>query len=756
VSKQGYIQREFRLALDTLEEMPPDAIHTIPIRLDDCQIPEQFRHLQWSDLSEAGELDRIVQALRWGIEQRRAFAPEPALEPSPDPIPERNRTFSEFKEQSIADTPVQPTQELESSPVSQPKKPLVPDWKSRRASVVTIVSLVIAAVGALAAVIVVPEVRVLIGLDKPPEQPEANKPGSTLPLVQSFSSSDVSAESRLALVIGNGGYSKEAVLKTPPNDARLMADTLRALNFELFGGRAHIDVTQKQMRELIWNFATALAQRPKPVGLFYYSGQGMQVDNRNFILPVDAEIKDQVDVRVQGVSVDEEVLGRMSDANTLVNIVLLDACRNNPFEKRVKSFSASKGLGDMSAERGSIIGFASEPNTVAYESQGDYSYFTEALAREIVKPGTSITQVLGLVRRAVHDTTNGKQIPTTREVLFNDFYLLPTAASLPPLEKVPQNIEIVLDRSEAMSQPFAGRTKIKVATEGIAKKVSGPGAQHENLALRSFGGACEKAGSTKLEVDFAKNNGGKVSDAVGALTLSGQPTQAAALQGAISDFDDVRRFEGVSNRIVVISGSQDYCDPRKAESVYRRLKAHGIKPDFWYIAMDIPPDQMQDVKKLASATGGRFFPVRNQAEFDKAMERIFEIEPVISDISAVLKMLNGVVSHLNSAVRRVDREDYEGARGEIASGRTLLAESGKQFRDLDARQTRDIFTRLYQMAGDNRSLQRESFEITETMITARQNNEIDRYNTLLSKVNASIGRYNENIARIDNLIRSLR
>jgi formylglycine-generating enzyme required for sulfatase activity len=84
VAKRGYVQREFRLALDTLEDMPPDAIHTIPIRLDDCEIPEQFHHLQWSDISEEGEFDRIVRALRFGMEQRQSFTPEPALEPPPD------------------------------------------------------------------------------------------------------------------------------------------------------------------------------------------------------------------------------------------------------------------------------------------------------------------------------------------------------------------------------------------------------------------------------------------------------------------------------------------------------------------------------------------------------------------------------------------------------------------------------------------------------------------------------------------------
>jgi formylglycine-generating enzyme required for sulfatase activity len=169
VAKRGYVQREFRLALDTLEEMPPDAIHTIPIRLDDCQIPEQFRHLQWSDLSEAGEFDRIVQALRWGMEQRQTGAPEPALEPPPEPRPDSDRPFSGAAGRSVADASVHPPQEPEPTAVSQPEKPRVPTQKSRRVSVVTIVGLVIAAVGALAAVIMVPDVREWLGFDEPRE-----------------------------------------------------------------------------------------------------------------------------------------------------------------------------------------------------------------------------------------------------------------------------------------------------------------------------------------------------------------------------------------------------------------------------------------------------------------------------------------------------------------------------------------------------------------------------------------------------------
>ena len=154
VAKRGYIQREFRLALETLEEMPPDAIHTIPIRLDDCQIPEQFHPLQWSDLSEAGEFDRIVQAIRLGMEQRQTVAPEPALEPPPDTNTRQRPSIFSSRRTICCRRFCPPPQEPEPTTVLQPEKPLVPDQKSRRVLVVTIVGLVIAAVGALAAVIV--------------------------------------------------------------------------------------------------------------------------------------------------------------------------------------------------------------------------------------------------------------------------------------------------------------------------------------------------------------------------------------------------------------------------------------------------------------------------------------------------------------------------------------------------------------------------------------------------------------------------
>lgn len=137
VARHGYIQREFRLAQETLDEMPPGMIHTIPIRLDDCQIPEQFRHLQWSNLPEEGEFDRIVRALRLGLEQRQTRAPERARELPPAPRLDSDRPLSEAERRSVADASVHPSQEAASPTGSPPKKPQRPDQRSRWGLVMT-------------------------------------------------------------------------------------------------------------------------------------------------------------------------------------------------------------------------------------------------------------------------------------------------------------------------------------------------------------------------------------------------------------------------------------------------------------------------------------------------------------------------------------------------------------------------------------------------------------------------------------------
>lgn len=241
---------------------------------------------------------------------------------------------------------------------------------------------------------------------------------------------EASAESRIALVIGNGAYGAEGRLKAPANDARLTADTLRSLDFELYGGQAHVNLSEKKMRRLIHDFSEELGRRAKPVGLFYYSGHGLQFGGRNYMIPVDADIRHEVDVESEGISIDVDVLGRMNLARTKINIIILDACRINPFEKRIKALGRRKGLSDMRPEQGSIIAFAAEPGEVAYESGGQYSHFTEVLAGEMKVPGIEILKMFQRVRVAVNRRTNGEQTPVERNVLFEDFFFKPLNSSI--------------------------------------------------------------------------------------------------------------------------------------------------------------------------------------------------------------------------------------------------------------------------------------------------------------------------------------
>ena len=153
------------------------------------------------------------------------------------------------------------------------------------------------------------------------------------------------AESRHALVIGNGGY-KDAPLKNPPNDATAMAKVLRGLGFEVI---ELIDASQAQMKKGLAAFGERLKE--DSVGLFYYAGHGVQVKGDNWLIPVDADISTESDVEFGALSA-SQVIGKMEDKQSSVNIVILDACRNNPFSRGFRS--AQRGLALKNAPRGTL------------------------------------------------------------------------------------------------------------------------------------------------------------------------------------------------------------------------------------------------------------------------------------------------------------------------------------------------------------------------------------------------------------------
>jgi len=248
-----------------------------------------------------------------------------------------------------------------------------------------------------------------------------------------------SRSQRLALVIGNSHYGS-GPLKNPVNDARGISAALTKLGFEVIYEE---DATRRKMDEAVRAFYSKLRQ--SETGLFYYAGHGMQVKGRNYLIPVDARIETESDVEHESIDVGR-VLGKMEDAGNPVNIVILDACRDNPFARRARSSGA--GLARMDAPVGSIVAYATSPESVASDGTGKNGVYTKHLLKQIMIPGLTIEQVFKGVRNGVIDETNNKQVPWESTSLRGDFYFSgpsATTAADPCLVKCGSNTQPLED-----------------------------------------------------------------------------------------------------------------------------------------------------------------------------------------------------------------------------------------------------------------------------------------------------------------------
>lgn len=213
------------------------------------------------------------------------------------------------------------------------------------------------------------------------------------------------AADRVALVIGNGAYAPAPTLSNPPNDARDVAAALRAIGFDV---DFRIDSSRDDMAAAIARFADRA--RNADVALFFYAGHGVQAEGENYLIPVDARIDSQATLGLQTID-----LSKLQDAMTdgaSVRIIILDACRNNPFvDATHRGIGGSRGLSPMDTRAaGSLIIYSTQPNTVAADGKGRNSPFTAALLRHIGTRGLEIRQMMSRVRKDVVDATGG-QIP---------------------------------------------------------------------------------------------------------------------------------------------------------------------------------------------------------------------------------------------------------------------------------------------------------------------------------------------------------
>ena len=233
------------------------------------------------------------------------------------------------------------------------------------------------------------------------------------------------AAGRVALVIGNAAYKHAAVLDNPVNDAHDIAAALEKQNFKVIKG---IDLDHAGMLATIRRFSRALSKGD--VGVFFYAGHGIQISGRNYLVPTDAKLADSFGIDFELVRL--ERIHQAMEQSAKVNIIFLDACRNNPMARNLarsmgtRSASVGNGLAAMESGIGSLISFSTQPGNVALDGRGmRNSPYSAALAKYISEGSGDITEILIKVRRDVMAATSRQQVPWEHSALTQQFYFAP-------------------------------------------------------------------------------------------------------------------------------------------------------------------------------------------------------------------------------------------------------------------------------------------------------------------------------------------
>jgi hypothetical protein len=218
---------------------------------------------------------------------------------------------------------------------------------------------------------------------------------------------------RLALVIGNADY-KSSPLKNPVNDARAMSEKLKDLGFDVI---EHENLQRNQLGKLLREFRSKL--KPGAVALFFYAGHGLQLKGVNYLPAVDADIESEDDIPLQSLDMNK-VFDVMAEAQTRLNLVFLDACRNNPYTRSVRS--SGGGLAKVEAPSGTMISFATRPGSVARDGDGKNGLYTQNLLTAMDTPNLPVEQMIKRVVSGVKLASNGQQEPWIEGSIEGDFY----------------------------------------------------------------------------------------------------------------------------------------------------------------------------------------------------------------------------------------------------------------------------------------------------------------------------------------------
>jgi len=304
------------------------------------------------------------------------------------------------------------------------------------------------------------------------------------------------AERRVALVIGNADYD-QGRLRNPVKDASAVAQALQRAGFEVI---AKENADRVAMYEAIIAFGDRLKET-KGAGLFYFSGHGLQVQGKNFMVPVRARITSERMVETEAIDVNR-VLAEMDAAQARVNIVILDACRDNPYARSFRS--AAIGLAQIDAPRGTLIAYATAPGKVAEDGTGQNSPYTAALVKHIAASGLPIEAVFKRVRVDVLGGTRNRQEPWEASSLTGDFFFFPpvgTVASVRPPEPSKPTIREEI-RQEFGSLAVSGRiegVEVWLGDQRLGETKPGRTLLVENLAVGTYRVRARKAGHKDWE-----------------------------------------------------------------------------------------------------------------------------------------------------------------------------------------------------------------------------------------------------------------
>ena len=352
---------------------------------------------------------------------------------------------------------------------------------------------------------------------------------------------------RVALVIGNSNYA-QSPLDNPANDAKAVAQALRDAGFEV---ELLIDQKRAAMRSSIERFGAKLTAKKQP-SVFYYAGHAMQLDWRNYLLPTDINIRSAQDVNSQAVDLND-LLQQLTKASSVTggssNVVILDACRDNPFGKTA---NAAKGLSQIDAPTGTLLAYATAPGNVAQDAgAGSNGLYTENLLKEMKVEGAKIEDVLKRVRLSVRLQSKGQQVPWESTSLEEDFYFKPPRTSI-KLSREEAEIQFNQELS-AWTAARAGQN-VTALEEFMRKYPSGKFSELAQYRLDELMIAQKKELATTLDVKAAALARDKAEAALKAL---GEREQIVALVLTNSKLDE-QRVSALSEREAIVKKKLEF------------------------------------------------------------------------------------------------------------------------------------------------------------------------------------------------------